>query len=59
MGLTNVCPRCGSMNVTGPKRQSMGCIWFIFIFISMGLGLIFWFFTPKKSRCNDCGAEWT
>ena len=58
MKAVNVCPSCGSRNVTKPKREKMGCIWLVFIFISMGLGLIFWFFTPKYITCKDCGAKW-
>lgn len=58
MKIVNVCPNCGSRNITKPKRENMGCVWIVFILFSMGLGLIFWFFTPKYVACKKCGAKW-
>lgn len=58
MEIVNKCPNCGSTNITEPQRENMSCIWLIFIFISMGLALIFWFFTPKYATCKECGAKW-
>jgi len=54
----NRCPNCKSSNVTKPHRQNLSCVWLIFIFFSMGLGLIFWFFTPEYITCNNCKAKW-
>jgi hypothetical protein len=54
----NRCPNCKSTNVTKPHRQNISCVWLIFIFFSMGLGLIFWFFTPEYITCNNCKAKW-
>jgi len=58
MNIVNRCPHCGSAHVTEPKRENISCIWLIIIFISLGLGLIFWFFTPKYVMCLDCGTKW-
>ena len=58
MNVVNRCPNCKSKDISQPHRQSMGCIWIVFIFISMGLGLVFWFFTPKYVTCNKCGTKW-
>ncbi|MGJ0377326.1 hypothetical protein [Aliarcobacter cryaerophilus] len=38
-----------------PKRPGITFIWLIFIFFSMGLGLIFWFLSKKK--CPYCNSE--
>lgn len=41
-------------NFEKPKKP-MGIIWLIFIFFSMGLGLILWFLSKKK--CPYCNSE--
>jgi predicted RNA-binding Zn-ribbon protein involved in translation (DUF1610 family) len=54
----NRCSNCGSSDVSAPRRENMSCVWLIIIFVSWGLGLIFWFMTPKYVTCHNCGAKW-
>ena len=53
---TNICPSCGSKKVKSKRR--MGWAFIIFLFVSMGLGLIMIPFLPKEYKCRECGARW-
>lgn len=54
-----ICTTCHSRTGAHFKRKySMGWFWIIFIFISMGLGLIVYFLIGKKENvCPVCGAK--
>ena len=55
-GMINTCPNCGSKRVS--CRKKWGCVFWIFVLISMGLALIMIPFMPSYCKCIDCGAEW-
>jgi uncharacterized membrane protein YvbJ len=51
------CPHC--KNRDSVKRASgTGCVFWIFVIVSMGLALIMIPFLPKTWHCNVCGNEW-
>lgn len=54
-----ICTTCHSRTGAHFKRKySIGWFWVIFIFISMGLGLIIYFLIGKKENvCPVCGAK--
>ena len=54
-----ICNTCHSRTGAHFKRKySIGWFWVIFIFISMGLGLIIYFLIGKKENvCPVCGAK--
>ena len=54
--MLNYCPRCEQNNVT--VQREPGCAFVVFLFVSMGLGLVMYPFLPLVATCNKCGARW-
>lgn len=58
--MTYICKNCYEEFNTPSKTSSrMGLAWIIFIFFSMGIGLIFWLFMRGKAKeiCPHCKSE--
>lgn len=56
MSIINRCPECKGTDIH--KHKDYGCAFIVFLFISMGLGVIMIPFLPTKYRCSSCGTEW-
>ena len=56
MSVTNRCPYCSKTNIQKKKRY--GCAFVIFLFVSMGLGLVMIPFLPTEYKCRNCKTEW-
>lgn len=54
--LMNRCPACKSSRVN--TRREAGCLFVVFLFVSMGLALVLWPFLPQIATCEACGAKW-
>ncbi|EIL88521.1 hypothetical protein UU9_12258 [Rhodanobacter fulvus Jip2] len=55
-----ICRYCGHVGKPAIARGgSMGLAWFLFIIVSMGLGLIFYLFRAREKRevCQSCGHD--
>lgn len=52
----NQCPECKSQDVECHKK--VGCFFIVFLFISMGLGLVMYPFLPKECTCKKCRLKW-
>jgi hypothetical protein len=51
-----MCPNCKGNKIN--HQKDFGCAFLIFLFISMGIGLIMIPFLPTKHTCRDCGTQW-
>ena len=56
MAYLNQCPHCGSRKIS--VHRKLGAFFLIFVFVSMGIGLILLPFLPKEARCDSCGLKW-
>jgi hypothetical protein len=51
------CPHCQNRNSV-KHTSGFGCVFWIVVLVSLGLGLIMIPFLPKTWRCLVCGNEW-
>jgi hypothetical protein len=51
------CPHCKNRNSV-KHTSGLGCVFWIFVLVSIGLALIMIPFLPKSWRCIVCGNEW-
>ena len=68
------CPKCGGTKISfisNTQSKNRGCLswifWFLIIFCTLGVGILFWFFmaltnkktlTTTRAVCNRCGYQW-
>ena len=56
MNYKNECPKCQSRDIR--CNRHFGCAFIIFVFISIGIGLLMIPFLPQHCKCKKCGLEW-
>lgn len=51
------CPNCHNRD-SRKKTSGLGCVFWVFVLVSMGLALIMIPFLPRTWHCNICGNQW-
>lgn len=51
------CPHCNNRDST-KKIRGMGCIFWVIVLFSIGLGLLAIPFLPREWHCHVCGNVW-